>query len=73
MEIAKHIAPRDDIPLINKFNIFFESDIFDLHVVLYYINEHQLKIRIRRLDSDAGWSSKFVLKIFEMIYNNSTK
>ena len=70
MDIKKHIFPRNDIPVSNSFNVFFENNIYDLHIVLYYINKHQVKIIIRRLDDESGWDSKFYIKIYELLDNN---
>jgi len=70
MEIRKHISARNDIPVSNSFNVFFENSIYDLHIVLYYINKHQVKIIIRRLDDENGWDSKFYIKIYELLDSN---
>lgn len=70
MEVKKNISARNDIPVSNSFNVFFENSIYDLHIVLYYINKHQLKIIIRRLDDEDGWDSKFYIKIYELMDNN---
>ena len=70
MEVKKNISARNDIPVSNSFNVFFENSIYDLHIVLYYINKHQVKIIIRRLDDEGGWNSKFYIKIYELIGNN---
>ena len=66
MELDKLIEPRDDIPLLNIFNINFEKEIYDLHIVFYYINVHQFKLIIRRLDDESGWTSKFTIKLYDI-------
>jgi mannosyltransferase OCH1-like enzyme len=70
MELKKNISARNDIPVSNYFNVFFENNMYDLHIVLYYINKHQLKIIIRRLDNEDGWNSKFYIKIYELMDDN---
>ena len=67
MEIKKNIKPRKDIPIKNSFNIFFEDGIYDLHIVIYYINAHQIEIKIRRIDDENGWNSNFTIKIYELV------
>ncbi len=71
MEVKKHIFPRSDIPVSNSFHVFFENEMYDLHIVLYYINKHQLKIIIRRLDDENGWDSKFSIKVYELLNDNN--
>jgi mannosyltransferase OCH1-like enzyme len=70
MEVKKNISARNDIPVSNSFNVFFENNMYDLHIVLYYINKHQVKIIIRRLDDENGWDSKFYIKIYELLDSN---
>ena len=70
MEVKKHIFPRSDIPVSNSFHVFFQNEMYDLHIVLYYINRHQLKIIIRRLDDENGWDSTFSIKVYELLDNN---
>jgi mannosyltransferase OCH1-like enzyme len=70
MELDKLIEPRDDIPLLNIFNINFEKEIYDLHIVFYYINVHQFKLIIRRLDDESGWTSKFTIKLYDINKTN---
>ena len=66
MEVKKHIFPRSDIPVSNSFHVFFQNEMYDLHIVLYYINRHQLKIIIRRLDDEDGWPFDLVIKIYDI-------
>jgi mannosyltransferase OCH1-like enzyme len=66
MSVEKRISPRTkNIPLENKFNISYENEIYDLHVAFYYINIHQFRVIIRRLDDAGGWNNKFHIKIFD--------
>jgi len=48
--IPKHIKPRNDIPIKNKYSIIkklFDYD--DYHIVIYYLEDYKCRIIIRNL------------------------
>ncbi|MEM3857868.1 MAG: glycosyltransferase [Candidatus Micrarchaeaceae archaeon] len=62
LEIPKNLAPRNDIPIKNKYII---NDSQNLHYVIYYISDSRVKLIIRNMESIDGWDKKLTLKIFD--------
>lgn len=57
--------PRSDIPISNVYEIIPSDKINpeEFHVVLYYINEHNLKLVARQLDT-LGWTDNLQIKLY---------
>lgn len=64
-EIKKNLLQRNLIPIENKYKIIKDRyDFSDFHIVMYWNNDHNCKIIIRRLDDD-----KIVNPFMICIYN----
>jgi mannosyltransferase OCH1-like enzyme len=67
--IPKVLLPRNEFLVLNKYEIVKNCNTFiDLHIVLYYIEEYKIKIIVRRLDDEGGWSNN--LKLFLHDFND---
>jgi len=62
IEIPKYLAPRNVVPIKNKYII---SDSENLHYVIYYISDNKVNLIIRNMQSIDGWDKKLILKIFD--------
>jgi mannosyltransferase OCH1-like enzyme len=70
IKIPKYIKPRNDIPILNKYELIKNDIIFDdYHFVIYYLNEYNCKIIVRRLDS-YKINSNFSIKIYDISNDN---
>lgn len=72
LNIPKIIIPSN-IPLIKNNYIILEKtkkDI-DLHILIQYIDEHKIKIIIRRLDDENGWTNNIKLLLFDINNENN--
>lgn len=67
-EIPSILYPRNEKLIKNNYNIINQNNM-DIHIVIQYIDDHNIKIIIRRLDEEYGWD--YDLKIF--IYDNDFK
>jgi mannosyltransferase OCH1-like enzyme len=68
--IPKYIKPRNDIPIVNKYELIKNDVIFDDYFfVIYYLNDHKCKIIVRRLDS-YQLNYNFCMKIYDINNNN---
>jgi mannosyltransferase OCH1-like enzyme len=66
MIINKFIPIRDDIPILNKYEIIkFGNYNDDFHLVIYYLNKNKCKIIARRLDEESGWGMNLLVKIYD--------
>ena len=66
MIINKFIPVRDDIPILNKYEIIKNGNYNDdFHVVIYYLNKNKCKIITRRLDEESGWGMNLLVKIYD--------
>jgi mannosyltransferase OCH1-like enzyme len=66
MIINKFIPVRDDIPILNKYEIIKIDDYNDdFHIVIYYLNKNKCKIITRRLDKEVGWGMNLLVKIYD--------
>jgi mannosyltransferase OCH1-like enzyme len=59
----KNIEERSKIPIRN--NYFLHTNI-DFHIVLYYINDHEFEIILRRMDKYIGWEETFYITIWNI-------
>lgn len=69
--IPKHLKPRNDIPITNKYSIIkklFDYD--DYHIVIYYLEDYKCRIIIRNLYNYNIKKLQIVLEN-EIIYINS--
>jgi mannosyltransferase OCH1-like enzyme len=72
MIIDKFIPIRDDIPILNKYEIIKSGNYNDdFHVVIYYLNENKCKIITRRLDEETGWGMNLLVKIYDKDNNKN--
>jgi mannosyltransferase OCH1-like enzyme len=70
--IPKYLKERNDISLLNKYELIKNNDDFsDYHFVIYYLNNNNCKIIIRRLDK-YSIENNFFIKIYD-IYNNDNE
>jgi mannosyltransferase OCH1-like enzyme len=60
---SKIIDERNKIPIKNYFNI--HSNI-DFHIIIYYINDYEFEIIIRRIDKFIGWEQSFYITIWNI-------
>jgi mannosyltransferase OCH1-like enzyme len=64
--IPTYLKKRDDIPIANKYNLIKEpNDYSDFHFILYWINDNEASLIIRRLD-DYKIEKPIKLKIFDI-------
>jgi mannosyltransferase OCH1-like enzyme len=68
VQIPHIIYPSNEKLIKNNYNIINNENI-DIHHLIQYIDEYNVKIIIRRLDEEYGWDND--LKIF--IYDNDSK
>jgi mannosyltransferase OCH1-like enzyme len=66
----KNIEERNKIPIKNHFNI--HSNI-DFHIVIYYINDYEFELIIRRMDKFIGWDNSFYITIWNVEQNINEK
>jgi len=71
--ITKYLPPRNLIPIENKYKIIKDKyDFSDFHIIIYWNNDNNCKIIIRKLDDDKIFSSFMVciynIKQTEKIY-----
>ena len=72
LNIPKIIIPSN-IPLIKNDYILIEKtkkDI-DFHILIQYIDENKIKIIIRRLDDENGWTNNIKLLLFDINNKNN--
>lgn len=63
--LPKYVSKRNLIPIKNKYEIIkLKYDISDYHFILYYLNDYETKIIIRRLDN-LYIENDFYLKIYD--------
>jgi mannosyltransferase OCH1-like enzyme len=68
-KIPSYLKPRSDIPVANKYVIIKnKGDYSDYHFVLYWINNYQGLIIIRRLDN-YNIIKPFKLKVYDINHN----
>jgi mannosyltransferase OCH1-like enzyme len=60
---SKNIEERNKIPIKNYYNI--HSNI-DFHIIIYYINDYEFEIIIRRMDKFIGWENSFYITIWNI-------
>lgn len=66
VKIEKIIYPREDFFINNKYDLIKnDNNYIDLHLVIYYLNDYEIKIIIRRLDEECGWSNNLKLILYE--------
>ncbi len=72
MIIDKFIPVRDDIPILNKYEIIKSGNYNDdFHVVIYYLDKNKCKIISRRLDEEKGWGMNLLVKIYDKDNNKN--
>ena len=70
LEIPNYILPRKDFLINNKYDLIYDNNIFiDIHLVIYYVNNYEIKIIMRRLDEEFGWDNDFKI----ILYDNDFK
>ena len=62
---SKYVDVRDDILILNKYDIIDSNNTRDFHVCIYYIDSNTCNIIIRRLDSESGWDENITIKILD--------
>ena len=71
--LPKYVSKRDLIPIKNKYEIIkLKYDTSDFHFILYYLNDYEAKIIIRRLDN-LYIDKDFYLKIYNDDDKNNNK
>ena len=64
--IPKVLHPRNDFLITNRYDIVKNCKTFiDLHIVLYYLEDYKIKIIVRRLDYEGGWSNNLKIYIYD--------
>lgn len=67
--IPDYLPPRKDIPILNYYKILKDSNDFsDYHCVIYYLNNNDIKIIIRKLDS-FSINNNLIIKIYDKNFN----
>ena len=70
IRIPTYLKPRDGIPVANKYYIIKEyNDYSDFSIILYWINENEFSVTIRRLDN-YKLLYPFKLKIYDIQNEN---
>jgi len=70
--IPKYLPKRNDIPILNKIETIPNSSSLDflLHIVAYYITDHQMKVIIRRMDHPSGWKENLIILLYDESLKN---
>ena len=69
--IPKVIYPRKDILVKNNYHILKDDHKFiDFHFIIYKINDHKIKIILRRLDEEHGWENDLKLILYDINNKN---
>jgi mannosyltransferase OCH1-like enzyme len=69
--ISGYVPIRYDTPIKNKYNINYNklyND--DFHHVIYYINKKRIKVIIRRIDDENGWSQNLSIILYKINSND---
>lgn len=69
LEIPEIIFPREEYLISNKYDIE-NMENMDYYIVMNYINDHFIKITIRRLDEEFGWENNVKLSLYDLDYKN---
>jgi mannosyltransferase OCH1-like enzyme len=71
-EIPTILYPRNEKLIKNNYNIIIEKNKknIDIHYVIYYIDEYNIKIILRRLDEEHGWEHDLKLFIYDIDLKN---
>jgi len=72
-KIPSYILPRNLYLLKNKYDfeiIDKSSDQLDLHYVLYSLEDHKIRIIIRRLDEEWGWDNTIKITLYDISRKN---
>lgn len=64
IKIPNIILPRKNYLINNKYTI---NASFDANVTIYYINEYNIQVIIRRLDNESGWDEKIQIILYDNI------
>jgi hypothetical protein len=72
MIIPSYLLPRTElIPIRNQLELIRDTHYSDeFHIVVYFINEKQIRVIIRRIDSAGGWGMYLKLKIYDLDHRN---
>jgi mannosyltransferase OCH1-like enzyme len=65
----KYFITKDDVLILNKYNIIENQHKDEFHIAIYYIMNNKCKIIIRRLDCNS-WGQDLKIKIFDTNDNN---
>lgn len=68
--IPKIIQPQKEFLVNNNYTINNNTLFIDFHIVVYYIDDHKIKIIIRRLDEETGWDSNLNLLLHDVNNKN---
>jgi len=71
--IPKYLPKRNDIPILNRIETIPNTSSFDflLHIVAYYITDHQMKVIIRRMDHPGGWKENLTIILYDETSKNT--
>jgi mannosyltransferase OCH1-like enzyme len=70
MVYIENLERRNNIPILNKYELINDS-IYDIHHVIYYIDDYKFNIILRRLDEPNGWDIDLKIVLYSKDNNNS--
>jgi hypothetical protein len=71
INIPNIILPRKEYLIKNNYKIIKDFNNFiDFNIVIYYLDDHKIKIIIRRLDNDGGWDINLKLILYDINIKN---
>ncbi len=72
-EIPSYLPPRPFDLIENRFRIVEPKVFIDFHIVIYYVNQNECQIILRRLDSEKGWNEPVCIEINDIDFPGDVK
>ncbi len=72
-DIPSYLPPRPFDLIENNFRIAKSNVFIDFHIVVYYINQNECQIILRRLDSEKGWEEPVCVEIDDIDFPGDVK
>lgn len=69
MVFIQNLKPRQDIFILNKYEIIYHYQ-NEFHLVIYYLNNNKCKIIIRKINQSSGWLHNIEIKIYDKHNSN---
>ena len=73
VEIPSYLPPRPFELIQNSFRTSAQKTFIDFHLVVYFINQNECQIVLRRIDSDKGWDEPVCVEIDDIEFQGEVK